>query len=58
MNVLELSEQEVIDLINNYINTFKAYPKFEVLVYGRIENMFIKGNVLDIVANDVIIGTT
>ncbi len=49
---VELSEQEIIDLINNYINTFKTYPKFEVLVYGRIENMFIKGNILDIVAND------
>lgn len=49
---VELSEQEVIDLINNYINTFKVYPRFEVLVYGRIENMFIKGNILDIVAND------
>ncbi len=49
---VELSEQEIINLINNYINTFKVYPRFEVLVYGRIENMIIKGNILDIVAND------
>ncbi|MBQ6539308.1 MAG: U32 family peptidase [Bacilli bacterium] len=49
---VELNEQEIINLINNYINTFKVYPRFEVLVYGRVENMFIKGNILDIVAND------
>ena len=48
----ELTETEIINLINSYINTFKKYPRFEVLVYGRIENMFIKGNILDIVAND------
>ena len=49
---VELSEDEIINLINNYINTFKIYPRFEVLVYGRVENMFIKGNILNIVAND------
>ena len=49
---VELTNNEIIDLINNYINTFKQYPRFEVLVYGRVENMIIKGNILDIVAND------
>lgn len=48
----ELDSKEIINLINNYINTFKVYPRFEVLAYGRIENMLIKGNILDIVAND------
>ena len=48
----ELDSKEIINLINNYINTFKVYPRFEVLAYGRIENMLIKGNILDIIAND------
>ena len=48
----ELSSEELIALINNYINTFKVYPRFEVLAYGRVENMLIKGNILNIVAND------
>ena len=49
---VELTSNEIIELINNYINTFKQYPRFEVLVHGRVENMIIKGNILDIVAND------
>ncbi len=49
---VELNNDEIIKLINNYISTFKQYPRFEVVVYGRVENMLIKGNILDIVAND------
>ena len=49
---VELNNNEIIELINNYIKTFKQYPRFEVLAYGRVENMLIKGNILDIVAND------
>ena len=48
----ELSSQEIVSLINNYINTFKVYPRVEVIAYGRIENMLIKGNILNIIAND------
>ena len=50
---VELSEDEIINMINKYISTFKQYPRFEVLVYGRVENMVIKGNILDIVSNDI-----
>ncbi|MBQ6477687.1 MAG: U32 family peptidase [Bacilli bacterium] len=49
---VELNEAEVINLINNFVKTFKTYPRLEVLAYGRIENMIIKGNILNIIAND------
>ena len=52
MPSVELSDVEIVDMINNFVKTFKTYPRFEVLAYGRVENMIIKGNLLDIIAND------
>lgn len=45
---VELTENEIINLINNYKSKFNSTPNVEVLVYGRVENMLIKGNILDI----------
>ena len=48
----ELSKEEIINFINNYAKTFNKYPRIEVFSYGRIENMLIKGNILNIQKND------
>ena len=45
---VELTEEEMINFINNYVKTFNAYPNIEVLGYGKVENMVIKGNILNI----------
>ena len=47
---VELSSKEVIDFVSLY-NDKIGYDNFELLVYGRVENMIIKGNILDIDAN-------
>jgi len=47
---VELSPLEVNELVKNYKEKFGS-TNFEVLVYGSIENMIIKGNVLDIKEN-------
>ena len=44
---VELSEDEIIDFIDLY-NKKIGNGNFEVLVYGRVENMIIKGNILGI----------
>lgn len=49
---VELNETEVNNLIKNYINLFKCQPNIEVLVYGRVENMIIKDNILSLKEND------
>lgn len=49
---VELSPLEQLALINNYQEKFKRNPNIALFVYGRIENMIIKGNILDIVEND------
>ena len=43
---VELNEVEIEELFNNFQNKFKFSPIFEILVYGRVENMIIKGNIL------------
>ena len=47
---VELSEKEIIDFYNQYKDKF-GYGLFEVFVYGRVENMIIKGNILNIDRN-------
>ncbi len=49
---IELSEEEIMNLINNYLKTFKKYPSIELIGHGRYENMIIRGNILDINEND------
>lgn len=44
---VELSEDEIIDFIDNYNKAFGKF-NFEVLCYGLIENMIIKGNILNL----------
>ena len=46
----ELNEYEINKLIINYHERF-GIDTFEVLAYGRIENMLIKGNILDLKEN-------
>lgn len=48
---IELSEQEIKELFNNFKNKFGINPIFEILVYGRVENMIIKGNILELEEN-------
>lgn len=43
---VELSEDEINLIYKKFIDKFGYTPHFEILVYGRVENMIIKGNVL------------
>lgn len=45
---VELTSLELNSLYNNFIDKFGFIPPFEILVYGRVENMIIKGNVLNL----------
>lgn len=49
---VELKEQEISTLIDEYLKIFKCYPSLEVLVYGRVENMIIKDNILSLRENN------
>ena len=44
---VELSEEELLEFITMYNATF-GRSDFDILVYGRVENMIIKGNILNI----------
>ena len=44
---VELSEEELLEFITMYNATF-GKSDFDILVYGRVENMIIKGNILNI----------
>ena len=50
---VELTGEEIINFINTYAKTFNTYPNIEVLAYGRVENMIIKGNILNLKENDM-----
>lgn len=45
---VELSSEEIINFINTYVKTFNSYPNIEILAYGKVDNMIIKGNILNI----------
>ncbi len=47
----ELNSSEIECLYNNFIDKFDFIPPLEVLAYGRVENMIIKGNILNIEEN-------
>ena len=49
---VELNELEIKEFIKNYQDKFNELPNIEVLCYGKVENMLIKGNVLNIKEND------
>ena len=44
---VELSESEILEFINLYDNVFDK-KIFDVIVFGKCENMIIKGNILNI----------
>lgn len=48
----ELTSEEVVSFINDFAKTFNRYPRIEVFTYGRVEDMLIKGNILDLASND------
>lgn len=48
---VELSRDEIVEFIDLFNKKFGKYD-FEVLVYGRIQNMIIKGNILEIESDD------
>jgi putative protease len=48
---VELNEDEIIDFIKIFNNKF-GDCSFEILAYGRVENMIIKGNILSLYEND------
>ncbi len=45
---VEFSSEEIISFINQYVKTFNTYPNIEIVGYGKVENMIIKGNILNI----------
>ena len=49
---VELSQKEIQDLIQNYKKKFNNYPFLEIVSYGRVENMLIKGNILNLIENE------
>lgn len=49
---VELNEFQLNTMIKNYVELFKCYPSIEVLIYGKVENMIIKNNILEIKEND------
>ena len=48
---VELNSDEIKNLYNNFIDKFRFFPPLEILVYGRVENMIIKGNILNLDKN-------
>lgn len=49
---VELSDNECIALLSKYQEMFNGEISTELLVYGRVENMIIKGNILSLSEND------
>lgn len=48
---VELSEKEIVEFYDLYHRKFGNFS-FEVFSYGRVENMVIKGNILNLSMND------
>lgn len=49
---VELTAVEMEEIIDNYYKNFHHYPDVEIVGYGRIENMIIKGNILNLKTNN------
>ena len=45
---VELTESELKNMIRKYNDKFKALPNIEIFAYGKVENMLIKGNILQL----------
>ena len=50
---VELSQLEIEQFIRLYESTFKEKSTFQMLCYGTVENMIIKGNILNINKDDL-----
>ena len=48
---VELSNSEILDFVNRFKQSFGCMPNIEVVFYGQIEVMVIKGNILNIKEN-------
>ena len=44
---LELDKDRINNIINNYYNTFKTYPKVELIIYGKTKLMHTKYCILN-----------
>lgn len=49
---VELTDNEIVNLLNKFQSKFNQVPASELLVYGRVENMIIKGNILSLEENN------
>ena len=49
---VELTEYELNSIISEYKEKFNKLPSVEILIYGRVENMLIKGNILSLNKNE------
>ena len=49
---VELTDEETLKMINLFKQTFQVEPNVEVFAYGRVENMLIKGNILNLEKDD------
>ena len=45
-----MNESEINSLLDHYQEKFGS-SRFEIMVYGRVENMIIKGNILKLESN-------
>ncbi len=50
---VELTEKEIEEFIKMYQDKFGNNYNFEILVYGRVENMIIKDNILNLQEDDI-----
>lgn len=48
---VELSQDEVKEFVDCFRDKFGVFPPIEIVSFGRCENMLIKGNILNIEAN-------
>ena len=48
---VELSNDEILEFINRFEGTFGCHPNIEVVGYGLVEDMIIKGNILNLKEN-------
>ena len=45
---VELTEYEIKNMITKYKDKFNTLPNVEIVAYGKVENMLIKGNILQL----------
>ena len=45
---VELTEYEIKKMITKYKDKFNTLPNVEIVAYGKVENMLIKGNILQL----------